>query len=64
MSYSTLCVHRGGNIIDSPRNLGLIRLNKCHNLYTFLGNTTKEITRKATHSLCESKNMIIDNSDE
>ena len=26
MSYSTFCVHRGGNIIDSPRNIGLIRL--------------------------------------
>ena len=26
MSYNTFCVHRGGNIIDSPRNIGLIRL--------------------------------------
>ena len=26
MSYSTFCVHRGGNIIDSPRNIGLPRL--------------------------------------
>ena len=26
MSYSTFCLHRGGNIIDSPRNIGLIRL--------------------------------------
>ena len=24
--FSTFCVHRGGNIIDSPRNIGLIRL--------------------------------------
>ena len=28
MSYSTCCVHRGGNIIDSLRNIGLIRLMK------------------------------------
>ena len=27
MSYSTFCVHRGGNIIDSPRDIGLLRLN-------------------------------------
>ena len=26
MSYSTFCVHRGVNTIDSPRNIGLIRL--------------------------------------
>ena len=26
MIYSTFCVHRGGNIIDSHRNIGLIRL--------------------------------------
>ena len=26
MSYSTFCVHRGGNKIDSPRNIGLLRL--------------------------------------
>ena len=26
MSYSTFCVHMGGNIINSPRNIGLIRL--------------------------------------
>ena len=29
MSYSTFCVHRGGNIINSPRNIGLIRLTPC-----------------------------------
>ena len=26
MSHSTFCVHRGGNIIDSPRNIGLITI--------------------------------------
>ena len=26
MSYSTFCVQRDGKIIDSPRNIGLIRL--------------------------------------
>ena len=27
MSYNTCCVHRGGNIINSPRNIGLISLH-------------------------------------
>ena len=28
MSYSTFCVHRGGNIIDSPRNRAS-KVNDC-----------------------------------
>ena len=34
MNYSTFCVHRGGNIIDSPRNIGLIRLKKHRTTFT------------------------------
>ena len=35
MSYSTFCVHRGGNIIDSPRNIRLIRLTFIISLVDF-----------------------------